>query len=82
MRLRYSVSFESDTQPVQTVGGEVVAAEAPGAARRALKEASTRRPNPRQHWRSVVVVLEKLGAEESDDGAAETSVPPEEPSTG
>jgi hypothetical protein len=66
MRLRYSVSFESDTGPVDTYRGEVEAVQPSGAARRALVAALAQRVNPRQHWRSLVVVLEKLRAEAED----------------
>jgi len=56
---RVVVSFESETAPVDTYRGEIVAAGASTAARRALTTALAQRPNPRQHWRSLVVVLEK-----------------------
>jgi hypothetical protein len=58
MRLKYTVSFESDGQPVQALrGDEVVATEASGAVK-----ALARRPTKRRHWRSLVVVLENLDA--------------------
>jgi hypothetical protein len=53
---RASVSFEYDLQPVQTVRQEIIAANAPLAARRALEGARRAFPNARP--RSIVVVLE------------------------
>lgn len=69
MRFRYSVSFESDLRPVDTIRGEVIGSQASGCVRLAFKEASEKRPNRRAHWRSAVVVLEKLGedAEETTE---------------
>jgi hypothetical protein len=55
---RASVSFESDTQPVQTMRREIVAANAPQAARRAITEA--RRAFAGSRPRSIVTVLEEL----------------------
>lgn len=52
-----SVSFEYDIQPVQTYEGEIIAANASLAARRALEGA--RRAYPRSSPRSYVVVLEE-----------------------
>ena len=58
MRLRYSVSFESDLQPVRTGRGEIDVANPRLGVRRALEAAQKQWPNAR--WRSVVVVLEKV----------------------
>ena len=55
---RASVSLETDTQPVQTMRREIVAANAPQAARRALTEA--RRLFSGSRPRSMVVVLEEI----------------------
>lgn len=55
---RAAVSFESDTQPVQTLRKEIVAANAPQAARRALTEA--RRTFSGSRPRSMVLVLEEI----------------------
>lgn len=51
-----SVSFEYDLAPVQTYRGEIVAANASLAARRAVEAA--RRSFPKTAPRSMVVVLE------------------------
>lgn len=58
MRLRYSVSFEHDTAAVQTAKGEIDVPNARLGARRALEGAQKQYPN--QHYRSVVIVLEKV----------------------
>lgn len=57
MRLRYSVSFESDLQPVRTGRGEIEVPNPRLGVRRALEAAQRQCPNA--HWRSLVVVLEK-----------------------
>lgn len=65
LRITYSasVSLEFDTQPVLTVRREIVAANAPQAARRALTEA--RRAYPGTRPRSMVVVLEELSRQQA-----------------
>jgi len=52
-----SVSFEYDSQPVQTYRGEIVAPNASLGARRAVEAA--RRTYPNSSPRSYVVVLEE-----------------------
>jgi hypothetical protein len=66
MLLRYSVSFESDLQPVRTARGEIDVANVRLGARRALEAAQ--KQCPRAGWRSVVVVLEKTEAETAEAG--------------
>lgn len=58
MRLRASVSLESDCQPVRTHRTELDVANARLGARRALEAAM--RAYPKVGWRSVAIVLEKL----------------------
>jgi hypothetical protein len=58
MRYRASVSFEHDTLPVKTFRGEIATPNPRLGVRRAYEAASRTYPNT--HWRSVVVVLEKL----------------------
>lgn len=58
-RFSASISFETDTQPVRTHKTEIVATNAESAARLAVK--SARKAFPQAQYRSVVVVLEKLG---------------------
>ncbi|HMF11590.1 MAG TPA: hypothetical protein VKE94_04770 [Gemmataceae bacterium] len=73
MRFRYVVSYESDTQPVETLRGELDARDARQAALRGGRLASARWPKGR-HFRSVVIVVERLdiaeGALPSDQEAA------------
>jgi len=52
-----SISFESDTRPVQTVRLKIAAGNPDGAARKALREARRQCGGPK--YRSIVVVLEK-----------------------
>lgn len=54
----YSVSFEHATAPVKTVGGKVKGT-AGAAARRAYQDAINHIEG-KVHWRSVVIVLEKV----------------------
>lgn len=58
MRYRAAVSFEHDLLPVKTYRGEIDVPNPRLGARRALEAASRAYPNT--HWRSVVIVLEKL----------------------
>ena len=58
MRLRYAVSFESDLRPVRTARGEIAVANPRLGVRRALGAAQAQCPN--SHWRSIVVVIEKV----------------------
>jgi hypothetical protein len=62
------VSFEHDTAPVRTYRGEIAVANPRLGARRAIEAAQRAYPGAR--WRSVVVVLEKLGADAEADAAA------------
>lgn len=66
MRYRASVSFEHDTLPVKTYRGEIDMPNPRLGVRRAFEAAS--KAYPKTRWRSVVVVLEKLGEEEATDG--------------
>jgi hypothetical protein len=68
-----SVSLESDTQPVRTIRTVITAGEAPPAARLAIREAF--KAFPRAQWRSLVVVLEKMG--EDVDGEGSRVKPPD-----
>jgi len=54
----YSVSFEHDTAPVRTFSGKVRGTV--GAAARRAIEAAKKQSEIAVHFRSVVVVLEKL----------------------
>lgn len=54
----YSVSFEQDTQAVKTVSGKVKGV--PGAAARRAYSSAVSQVEGKVHWRSVVIVLEKL----------------------
>lgn len=64
MRYRASVSFESDRRPVTTYRGEIDVPNPRLGARRALEAAS--RAYPGQHWRSLVIVLEKVQPDEDE----------------
>ena len=66
MRLRATVSLESDLQPVRTHRVELDVANARLGARRALEAAM--KAYPKVVWRSVCIVLEKL--DEKEDTAA------------
>ena len=59
MRYRASISFEHDTLPVKTHRQEIITQSGGKAASLALRLA--REAYPRTTWRSVVIVLEKLG---------------------
>jgi hypothetical protein len=58
MRYRYSVSFESDTLPVETVRGNFEANGGPGSLRQGAREACKHWPRGRS-FRSVVIVVER-----------------------
>lgn len=60
MKLNYSVSFENETTPVDTVRGTVVAGGPGTAANRAIKLAKKQAKTGR--WKSIVVVLERGNA--------------------
>lgn len=64
MRYRASVSYESETQPVNTIRVEFEAGSAKSATVRAAREANKRRPAKRA-FRSWVIVLERLDAAET-----------------
>lgn len=57
MKFWYSVSVESDSQPVETVRGELEATDAEDAAKRGLFRASAARVG-KWRYRSLVVVVE------------------------
>jgi len=61
MRYRYSVSFETDSQPVETVRGEFEAKDRCGAIRQGAREAVAHWPKGRS-FRSWVIVVERLDA--------------------
>jgi hypothetical protein len=58
MRFQYTLSFEHDVQPVDTLRGTVEAADFEEAVRRAVFRACSGRPNTKRPPRSLVVVLE------------------------
>jgi hypothetical protein len=60
-RFRYTVSFESDLRPVQTVRGEFFRVDAESACKSAVHFAFSRAP--RGSYRSWVVCVEALGLE-------------------
>ena len=66
MRFRYAVSYESDTSPIETLRGELDARDARQAALRGGREAFKHWPKGR-HFRSVVVVIERLDAAQGQD---------------
>jgi hypothetical protein len=55
--LTYSITFEHDTKPTQTVRGDALTNDPHLALRRALN--AIEQAHPRYKWRSLVVVLEK-----------------------
>lgn len=59
MRYRHIISFESDTQPVETVRGEIDANGLPQAVSQGAREARKRWPKGRK-FRSVVVIVERV----------------------
>ena len=66
MRYRYAISYESDTEPVETVRGEFESGGTPRALYQAGKQARDHWPKGRR-FRSVVILVEVL------DDAAEPS---------
>jgi hypothetical protein len=70
---RYAISYESDTQPVETVRGEFEAPRMPVACHRAGNLARDSWP-PKRGFRSVVIVIERLEAEVADDAVPEAHV--------
>ena len=72
MRYTYSVSYESDSQPVETVRGELEAEDPKSATVRAARAANTRRPKGRQ-FRSWVIVVERLEVAEATQAADEAA---------
>jgi hypothetical protein len=69
LTLQYSITFEHDTKPQQTVRGDANTDDPHLALRRALN--ACEQAHPRSQWRSLVVVLEKIpvksGAPENED---------------
>jgi hypothetical protein len=63
MRYGYVVSYESDSQPVETIRGEFEAKDRSSAIRQGAREAVRRWPKGRS-FRSWVIVVERL--EEAD----------------
>ena len=72
MRYRYVFSYESDSQPVETVRGELEAEDPKSATVRAARAANTRRPKGRQ-FRSWVIVVERLDVAEATQAADEAA---------
>lgn len=68
MAFRVAVDLESDTQPVKTYQGNLLAANPLQMARTALRTAFRTYPGAR--WRSVVILLEKTDevGEKGGDG--------------
>jgi hypothetical protein len=62
---RYAISYESDSQPVETVRGEFEARDRSQAIRQGAREAVRHWPKGRQ-FRSWVIVVERLEAEADD----------------
>ena len=69
MTWTYSVTFEFDAAPPETVKGEIVAGKAENALHRAAKAAKNERPNTR--FRSLVVLLEPKCRERSAEERAD-----------
>lgn len=65
MKWYYSVSFESDKMPVRTYSGTVEGGAGP-ASRRAVVKARKQHLG-RLVYRSVVIVLQKIGPNESEE---------------
>jgi len=59
MRFSWVASYESDTQPVETVRGKIEADSSRQALRRAVRRAIKSRPRQRR-FRSWVIVIERL----------------------
>jgi hypothetical protein len=72
MRYRYSVSFESDTLPVETVRGEFEAGGGDSSLRQGAREACAHWPKGRK-FRSVVIVVERLETAEATQEADEAA---------
>ncbi len=64
-RWQYAVTFESDTQPPETLRGEV-GGSLSAAVGRAVRQSKQRKPS-KNRFRSICVLLEKL--EEEIEGA-------------
>ncbi len=62
----YAVSFEHDTQPVETIRGEVEATDAGEAVKRAVFRAEKARVG-KWKFRSLVVVVEELSGRGTKD---------------
>jgi hypothetical protein len=62
MRFRYVVSYESDTQPVETVRGEFEVARSSTALHEGARAAVANHPKGRR-FRSFVIVVEQLDIE-------------------
>lgn len=71
MRFRYSVSFESDTQPVQTVRGELDKTDAEDACKSAAYLAF-KKP-PRGKWRSWVICIEQIAVATAEVSAEDVA---------
>jgi hypothetical protein len=59
MRYRYAISYESESQPVETVRGEFEAGGFDSALRQGSSETCTHWPH-RRVFRSVVIVVERI----------------------
>jgi hypothetical protein len=67
VQVRYSVTFEFDTQPPTTHRGTVAASQVGTCVARAVKEA--RKALRPRNWSSVVCVLLERVEQEAGDGA-------------
>jgi hypothetical protein len=72
MRYRYAVSYESDSQPVETDRGEFEARDRRGAIRQGAREAVAYWPKGRS-FRSWVIVVERLDVAEATQAADEAA---------
>ena len=72
MRYPYSVSYESDSQPVETVRGEFEGGGGDSSLRQGARKACAHWPTGRK-FRSVVIVVERLDAEEATNAADEAA---------
>jgi hypothetical protein len=70
LTLQYSITFEHDLKPQETVRGDAQTEDPHLALKRALN--ACERAYPRSKWRSLVVVLEKVAV--SIDSAEPSAV--------
>jgi hypothetical protein len=70
VRFRYTISYESDIQPVETIRGEFEARGSSQALHQGARVAVANRPKGRR-FRSFVIVVEQLDLEPSAAVAGE-----------